>query len=86
MVQLTSTVGRDMSWGCAGSLIWLMLCTYQSDWLESSAPGRVGSVRGSGELRSPLGLRANHFVNPFACYGTSSVAATPRGYVHNTIK
>jgi hypothetical protein len=31
MMQLISTLGRDMSWG---SLIWLMLCTYQSDWLE----------------------------------------------------
>jgi hypothetical protein len=30
-MQLIDTLGRDMSWG---SLIWLMLCTYQSDWLE----------------------------------------------------
>ncbi|KAH8634149.1 hypothetical protein IG631_09549 [Alternaria alternata] len=46
MMQLISTLGRDISWG---SLIWLMLCTYQSDWLESSPPGRMADPYGETE-------------------------------------
>ena len=42
-MQLISSLGRDISWG---SLIWLMLCTYQSDWLESSPSGRMADPYG----------------------------------------